>query len=568
MRLALQLATVAAAYLLWLCSYLVLGDWAFGPRYHYWAECIVMSVAVLFSFRASQRMERPYSRFLLLLVASFLMLAVYSPLYNPDPQAQWVVPGFDRENAPSIAAVTYAAFLFLAICAWGYLAVEQWQLRPPSPLTVIVFFVLTFGLAAIVAAFYHHNFLENLSFVPAKLDAVTVFLEFTVLICALASVLLGAPMVLAWLVFAMAMLAASDLLYYDQPGENLATKIVWTTGLFLLLAGVIAFHGAKQHHAASLDRQLAPETPSRRSGLSGALLLLSVGALLLAASVSLVADFQHPVTAQASSPHSPWKLFLLVLFLVTLVLILVWITDRFDHTVDYLRSYTNKLHQQRMIGDQWRQAAPRVRTILRATGLGDYLDYLRESSARLRSDVLFLGPERLFSPPKASGGRDAARCFIVMPFSQEWSNDVHRILADACRAAHVQPVRGDDLFTPTDILEDIWQGINGADFVMADITGKNPNVLYELGIAHSLAKPVLILSREAADIPIDLSTRRVMLYGPAASDWQQDLREKADKAIAEILRTYDLHRPYGPVPETVSGTSTPGGNGTCDEDAR
>ena len=54
--------------------------------------------------------------------------------------------------------------------------------------------------------------------------------------------------------------------------------------------------------------------------------------------------------------------------------------------------------------------------------------------------------------------------------------------------ASVTPVRGDDVFTPTDILVDIWQSINGADFVIADITGRNPNVLYELGI-HTLAKP-------------------------------------------------------------------------------
>ena len=44
-----------------------------------------------------------------------------------------------------------------------------------------------------------------------------------------------------------------------------------------------------------------------------------------------------------------------------------------------------------------------------------------------------------------------------MPFGQEWSADVHRILATACEEAGVRPVRGDDLFTPTDILEDIWQ---------------------------------------------------------------------------------------------------------------
>ena len=69
------------------------------------------------------------------------------------------------------------------------------------------------------------------------------------------------------------------------------------------------------------------------------------------------------------------------------------------------------------------------------------------------------------------------------------------------------------MLTPTDILVDIWHSLKGEDIVIADITGRNPNVLYKLGIAHTLAKPVLIISRNAEDIPIDLSTRRVILYG-------------------------------------------------------
>ena len=128
-----------------------------------------------------------------------------------------------------------------------------------------------------------------------------------------------------------------------------------------------------------------------------------------------------------------------------------------------------------------------------------------------------------------------------MPFGLEWSDDVHRILSNACKAMGVQPVRGDDVFTPTDILVDIWQSINGADFVIADITGRNPNVLYQLGIAHALAKPVLIISRNAADIPIDLSTRRVILYGQSEADWREDVGIKASKAIKEILSTYGLN---------------------------
>jgi hypothetical protein len=112
-------------------------------------------------------------------------------------------------------------------------------------------------------------------------------------------------------------------------------------------------------------------------------------------------------------------------------------------------------------------------------------------------------------------------------------------LAQACEAAGVRSVRGDDLFTPPTSSSDIWQH-QCRRFRHADITGRNPNVLYELGIAHTLAKPVLILSKEAADIPIDLATRRVILYGQSGKDWREDLAHKIAAAVARIVQDYGL----------------------------
>jgi hypothetical protein len=197
-----------------------------------------------------------------------------------------------------------------------------------------------------------------------------------------------------------------------------------------------------------------------------------------------------------------------------------------------------RLHRRRLVAEEWRESRPRVRTTLGSTGLGYFLDRLRQSAHQLKRDVLFLGPERLFPPPRARAMDEQKQCFIVMPFSLEWSDDVHRIVSQVCHRAGIRPVRGDDLFTPTDILDDIWQSINDADFVVADITGRNANVLYELGIAHTLAKPVLILSRTADDIPIDLSSRRIILYGDSGDDWRAKLEDQIGKAVDEILRTY------------------------------
>jgi len=205
-----------------------------------------------------------------------------------------------------------------------------------------------------------------------------------------------------------------------------------------------------------------------------------------------------------------------------------------------VREYVQGVHRSQLVSRDWRGARRQIGAALHSTGLDIVLDEFRASAAQLKQEVLFLGPERLYAPPRDRAGPRQATCFIVMPFSEEWSSDVHRSLARACETAGVRSVRGDDLFTPTDILEDIWQSLNAADFVIADITGRNPNVLYELGIAHTLAKPVLILSQEAADIPIDLATRRVILYGQKTDAWREDLSRTIGEAIARVVEDYGL----------------------------
>ena len=517
---ASQLGAVAAVYLLWFVSWLVLGQDVFGPAHYNWAQTLVAAVAALLAFRASRQAARPYPGFLVTIGLGLALLAASWVTYSPDATRPFL--RFATQGVPNYSDVSYALFVFVWVCAWGYLALKQWQRRPPSALTGVVFAVLITGLAVILANFYYPEYRSLLNTISGRLDAVTSGLEFAALAIGLACILLGEPAVLTWMLLATALLVASDMAYsgVDVPA---AIAPVWMLGQFLLASALLVFPRATAEPSPLQERTVRP-----RSGLSGVLVLLSLGGMLLSVAIGLV-----PV-------HPVWKSFLSVLFVVIFVAALVWLTDRFDEAVQYLETYTTRLHQQQLRAEDWREADTRIRTTLESTGLGVYLDALRDSGERLRQDVLFLGVERLYPAPHLRGARSEVRCFIVMPFSLEWSNDVHQTLAAACKVTSVTPVRGDDVFTPTDILVDIWQSINGADFVIADITGRNPNVLYELGVAHTLAKPVLIISRHAADIPIDLSTRRIILYGQSEGDWREDLGIKVTKAIKEILRMYRL----------------------------
>ena len=394
-------------------------------------------------------------------------------------------------------------------------------------LTAVVFAVLMLGLGGIFAAFYYGQYTGRLDSTAGRLGAVTAALEFAVLVAGLLCMLLRLTPAAIWMLVGTVILIAGDMAYTIDVLPTVS-EAVWMAGQFLILAAVMVMASGRARDAAGADAPGREAGPQERSGISGILILVSLGAVLLSPLVWLL-----PV-------GTVWKSFFSALFIVALVVVLVWITDRFDDTVVYLRDYVRGMHESRLVAQDWRGAPDRIRAALQSTGLGGFLDEFRESGARLKRDVLFLGPERLYAPPLDHDPLRPASCFIVMPFGPEWSADVHRILAGACQAAGVRPVRGDDLFTPTDILEDIWQSINAADFVIADITGRNPNVLYELGIAHTLAKPVMIISRDAADIPIDLATRRVILYGQAGADWREDLASRIAQAVAGIVRDYGL----------------------------
>ena len=62
------------------------------------------------------------------------------------------------------------------------------------------------------------------------------------------------------------------------------------------------------------------------------------------------------------------------------------------------------------------------------------------------------------------------------------------------------------------IMDDILKSIESADLVLADLSRRNANVFYEVGICHALHKPVLLLAQSIDDVPFDLRHRRVLLY--------------------------------------------------------
>lgn len=92
------------------------------------------------------------------------------------------------------------------------------------------------------------------------------------------------------------------------------------------------------------------------------------------------------------------------------------------------------------------------------------------------------------APQPVDEKAEADTCFVIMPFDG-WSDQYYReIFRPAIEDAGLKPCRADDLYRTGPIINDIWAYTQEAKVILADLTGKNPNVFYELGLAHAIAK--------------------------------------------------------------------------------
>jgi len=124
-------------------------------------------------------------------------------------------------------------------------------------------------------------------------------------------------------------------------------------------------------------------------------------------------------------------------------------------------------------------------------------------------------------------------CCLIMPFTTSWSNNVREDINKILKAKRYELDRADDLIN-RDVIEGIWKLINEARIIIADCTGKNVNVFYELGIAHTIGKDVILIAQETEkDIPFDIGSQRILKY--EKSNVYNSLKEKLPKLIDNII---------------------------------
>ena len=103
--------------------------------------------------------------------------------------------------------------------------------------------------------------------------------------------------------------------------------------------------------------------------------------------------------------------------------------------------------------------------------------------------------------------------FVVMQFSADYTALFNEVIEPVCTDFGYQVLRGDNVYTNGLIIEDITRSIRECSIVIADITPNNANVYYELGFAHGIGKPAILLSdRNREKLPFDISGFRLLFY--------------------------------------------------------
>lgn len=160
---------------------------------------------------------------------------------------------------------------------------------------------------------------------------------------------------------------------------------------------------------------------------------------------------------------------------------------------------------------------------------GSLPDYGMNERMNNRRDII----NDIFESPK-EGKQYRCDVFMVMPFGEPFWSIYNKHIKPAIEEYDLIIKHGGDFFSSHSIMTEVWSGIFSSYVVIAECTGKNVNVFYELGIAHTLNKPSILLTQNIEDIPFDIRHLRHIKYDNSPEGYV-DLQFSLDIAIKRLL---------------------------------
>lgn len=133
---------------------------------------------------------------------------------------------------------------------------------------------------------------------------------------------------------------------------------------------------------------------------------------------------------------------------------------------------------------------------------------------------------------------DPKLCFVMMPFDESF-NALYRLVERCCKEQGLRCERADTDVSPGKITSRIYSCIRQASIVLADMTGRNPNVFYELGLAHAISDNVVLLAQSPDDVPFDLRDFLHIRYTNTFAGAEK-LANDLSKVLARLAHSADI----------------------------
>jgi hypothetical protein len=124
--------------------------------------------------------------------------------------------------------------------------------------------------------------------------------------------------------------------------------------------------------------------------------------------------------------------------------------------------------------------------------------------------------------------------FVLMPFKAEMLPVYEDYIKPVCASMKLSVRRADDFFTADAVVTDIWKAVVSARLIVADCTDRNPNVFYEIGLAHAIGKPTILLTQKSEDVPFDLRHLRYIAY-QLTPHGMREFEEAFKETIVNVL---------------------------------
>lgn len=124
--------------------------------------------------------------------------------------------------------------------------------------------------------------------------------------------------------------------------------------------------------------------------------------------------------------------------------------------------------------------------------------------------------------------------FVLMPFDKAF-DDIYKLgIQETAQHCGVYASRLDDQLFDSNMVAEIYRQIDKADFIIADMTGRNANVFYEVGYADARKKLVLLLTQKGEDIPFDFLQRPHIIYDGQIQKLRDELNKRIEWAKLEV----------------------------------